>query len=712
VGKEPIAQEGPQNAVPYGHYLLLKRLAVGGMAELYLAKDTRSGRMLVLKRILPYLAEEVEFVKMFLDEARIAAQLHHPNIVDVFELGHLDHTTFIAMEWVDGVDLRKVLQKEQDRGARLPPGIGAFIIARLCEGLHYAHQRPGPDGKPLGIIHRDVSPQNVMVSYRGDVKLVDFGIAKATAWMSRSKPGVIKGKFLYLSPEQLTQERLDHRSDLFALGALLYELTVGQSPFFRSTTEAVIYSIRMEDPPSPAEVVTGFPKTLSRIIMRCLEKDRERRYQTGDEVRAALDAFLGAEQTTSRAEVVAYIAELFGGDDERTAVFLPPNAQPSPGPSPFAEDENTASMPGVKRPDAAVPVGRAPTRDLAVAAVPARAARDVIHTAPLPMPESSPTLPPVADSDRALPPVFSGDSMDLGPTRLALGQPVIKTGDVAAYLSPTSVRTMLDRDDEPVSDPSISTVSQPPPRLLVPPPKQVRAGPRPSPPIAPEITGPVRDDGRLAQARVTALAPPVSLRDPSPPLARPAFVPAPSDAGPMPPVPTAPEPVRPSRSRRAAPEPLGRPPSADREDEIATVDMAEFEDSQIVGGRRKRAIAVVALILVAVSTLVVWALWPRGSSPTPAPVQVPDARAPAPITPQAQGAAPALVRVTFRGRKGTSATIDGVAIALEQIIELRPGPLTVRVVCPVKKPQKPHPMDFTATVPERDRSATIDLPCP
>ena len=158
------------------------------MAELYLAKDTRANRMVVLKRILPYLAEEAEFLKMFLDEARIAAQLHHPNIVEVYELGRLDGTTFISMEWVDGIDLRKVLQREQERDAPIPPGVGAWVIGRLCEGLFHAHTREGPDGRPLGIIHRDVSPQNVMVSYRGDVKLVDFGIAKATAWMSRSKP--------------------------------------------------------------------------------------------------------------------------------------------------------------------------------------------------------------------------------------------------------------------------------------------------------------------------------------------------------------------------------------------------------------------------------------------------------------------------------------------------------------------------------------------
>ena len=188
--ERPISTSGPQSAIPFGSYLLLKRLAVGGMAELFLAKDTRNDRMVVLKRILPYLAEEAEFVRMFLDEARIAASLHHPSIVELYELGHLENSTFIAMEWVDGIDLRRVLQKEQERHSVVPAGVGGWLVARLCEGLHHAHFARDASGTPLGIIHRDVSPQNVMVSFRAGVKLVDFGIAKATAWMGRSKPGV------------------------------------------------------------------------------------------------------------------------------------------------------------------------------------------------------------------------------------------------------------------------------------------------------------------------------------------------------------------------------------------------------------------------------------------------------------------------------------------------------------------------------------------
>ncbi len=706
--------------MPYGPYLLLKRLAVGGMAELYLAKDTRSNRMVVLKRILPYLAEEVEFLKMFLDEARIAGQLHHPNIVEVYELGRLDGSTFIAMEWVDGIDLRKVLQKEQERDAPIPPGVGAWIIARLCEALYHSHQRAGPDGKPLGIIHRDVSPQNVMVSYRGDVKLVDFGIAKATAWMSRSKPGVIKGKFLYLAPEQLTQDKLDHRSDLFALGTLLYELTVGKSPFHRQTTEAVIYSIRMEDPEPPTAVLAGYPPMLSRIVMRCLEKDRDRRYQTADEVRAALDAFIQVEAPTTQEDVGQYIADLFGDDDERTSVFVPPNAQtnakapnpllapPPKKPSPFADDDRTVSIPGAPRPDRQVekpgpPVGRSQTRDQALITEPIRAKpRDVISTAPFQAPESrsESTLPPidpsyepertnVGRSEPTLALVAPSASIDLGPTRLSMTGPTeLKTGDVVAYLEPTRQHPPI--TDAP-SDPSISTQPQPPSRLLVPP----RA--KPAPPVPDDVTGPTRDDRRAAAGRAP-LPPPVMD---SLPLAR-AVPDRTTELAP----PAPPGPQRPSRPRRQTA--AQKKAAFDVEDHIATVDMANFEDSQVTRRRRGAVIGVVAVSVLAVAVLA-WAFWPS-SKPTPKPKAVVEKATPkvveAPVS-----VVPSVVKVTFRGPGGTKVTVAGTAVTLGDVVELPPGPVTVRYVCPVKRKQKPRTLQFSPDIPATGGVTTIDVPC-
>ncbi|RKH42979.1 serine/threonine-protein kinase, partial [Corallococcus llansteffanensis] len=314
----------PQTATPFGKYLLIKRLALGGMAELFLAHKPPSPELVVIKRILPYLSEEPEFVQMFLDEARIAAQLHHPNVVQVHELGKEGDNIFICMEYVEGVDLRRVLLEEAKYGASMPYGVAAKICAYIAAGLDHAHFSRGVDGRPLELIHRDVSPQNVMISYDGRVKLVDFGIAKAGAFMERSKPGVIKGKFLYLSPEQIMQERLDHRADIYALGVMLYEITTGKQPFHRATTEGILYAIRYEEPPPPHLVRPDYPEELSRIVMRCLLKDRTLRYQRASAVRADLEAFLASGVLKQSQDISQYIARLLGEADERTVLHIPP----------------------------------------------------------------------------------------------------------------------------------------------------------------------------------------------------------------------------------------------------------------------------------------------------------------------------------------------------------------------------------------------------
>ncbi|WP_414654232.1 serine/threonine protein kinase [Hyalangium sp.] len=309
--------------MPFGKYLLIKRLAVGGMAELFLAQEPPSPELVVLKRILPYLSEEPEFVQMFLDEARIAAQLHHPNIVAVYELGKLDNTIFIAMEFVEGVDLRRVVQEEGKFGANVPYGVAAAICSQVAEGLDYAHFSKDVKGVPLELIHRDVSPQNVMIAYDGRVKIVDFGIAKAGTYVNRSKPGVIKGKFLYLSPEQVSQDKLDHRADIFALGTMMYEITTGKSPFAKPTTEGILYAIRSEDPSPPHLLKDDYPTELSRIIMRCLTKDRSQRYQRASEVQADLEAFLTSGVIKQSTDISDYIARLMGEEEERTVLHIP-----------------------------------------------------------------------------------------------------------------------------------------------------------------------------------------------------------------------------------------------------------------------------------------------------------------------------------------------------------------------------------------------------
>ncbi|WP_257463291.1 serine/threonine-protein kinase [Archangium lipolyticum] len=320
---DPIPENSPQIATPFGKYVLIKRLAMGGMAELFLAQAPPRSELVVIKRILPYLTEEPEFVQMFLDEARIAAQLHHPNIVQVFELGKIGDSIFIAMEYVEGADLRRILAEETKFTAAVPYAVASRICAQVAAGLDYAHNSKGVDGRPLGLIHRDVSPQNVMVAYDGSVKLVDFGIAKAEALAERSKPGVIKGKFLYLSPEAVMQERLDHRADIFALGTMLYEITTGRSPFSRPTTEAILYGIRFETPSPPHLIRDDYPQELSRIVMKCLAKDRAQRYQRASQVQADLEALLASGSMRGSDDVAAYIARLLGEEEERTVLHVP-----------------------------------------------------------------------------------------------------------------------------------------------------------------------------------------------------------------------------------------------------------------------------------------------------------------------------------------------------------------------------------------------------
>nr|WP_275583582.1 serine/threonine protein kinase [Archangium primigenium] len=303
--------------------MLVKRLATGGMAELFLAQEPPNPELLVIKRILPYLTEEPEFVQMFLDEARIAAQLHHPNVVQVFELGRINESIFIAMEYVEGVDLRRVLMEEAKFSAAVPYAVAARICSAVAAGLDHAHNSRGVDGRPLGLIHRDVSPQNVMVGYNGAVKLVDFGIAKAEALAERSKPGVIKGKFLYLSPEQVSQERLDHRSDIFALGVMLYEITTGRAPFARASTENILFAIRSENPSPPHLIRDDYPQELSRIVMKCLIKDRTQRYQHASQVQADLETLLDSGALRQSNDVAAYVARLLGAEEERTQLHVP-----------------------------------------------------------------------------------------------------------------------------------------------------------------------------------------------------------------------------------------------------------------------------------------------------------------------------------------------------------------------------------------------------
>ena len=218
----------------FGKYILLDRIASGGMAEVFRAKVTGAEdfqRLIAIKCILPHLVEDEEFCRMFIDEAKLASHLSHANICQIYELGDHAGRLYIGMELITGCNLREMTRRVQKLGLRLPDSLVAYIISKAAEALDYAHQMKNPDGSPINLVHRDVSPQNILLSYDGAVKLVDFGIAKAEQRLTETQSGVLKGKFSYMAPEQVRGKASDQRSDIFAWGCVLWELLVGKKAF-------------------------------------------------------------------------------------------------------------------------------------------------------------------------------------------------------------------------------------------------------------------------------------------------------------------------------------------------------------------------------------------------------------------------------------------------------------------------------------------------
>ena len=278
-----------------GRYTLKRRIASGGMAEIWLATTLGPAgfeKDVVIKRILPHLVEDRRFVEMFIDEARLAAGLTHPNIVQIFDLGESDGGYFIAMEFIDGFDLETLEATASSHGIRIPAEVAARIVADCCNALEYAHNFSDREGRRVGLVHRDVSPQNVLISRDGVVKLVDFGVAKAATSQHKTQTGAIKGKLAFMSPEQIQARPLDGRSDLFSLGIVLYQLLTGQRPFGHES-ELLAVSQILHDPPRPVREIRGdMPAELEDVVMRALAKQPKDRFQSASEMQMALEQFL------------------------------------------------------------------------------------------------------------------------------------------------------------------------------------------------------------------------------------------------------------------------------------------------------------------------------------------------------------------------------------------------------------------------------------
>jgi serine/threonine protein kinase len=300
-----------------GRYQIIGRLATGGMAEVYLALsgDLPGFRTLVVvKRILPHLSSNAQFIRMFLDEARLAALLDHPNIVRIVEVGHDGEDYFLVMELVQGKPLSAVLRKAAREHRPPSPALTSYLISQAAHGLAYAHTLTDGDGRPLGVVHRDVSPQNVLISFEGAVKMIDFGVARAFGRVAHTSPGGLKGKIDYMSPEQASAEEVDHRADVFALGVVLWEALTGRRLFRRETELATMRAI-VDDPiPHPAEIAPAIPADLDAIVMRALRKRKDARFASANEMAVALEKFAFSNEGFSPMLVAAYTKSLFAAE--------------------------------------------------------------------------------------------------------------------------------------------------------------------------------------------------------------------------------------------------------------------------------------------------------------------------------------------------------------------------------------------------------------
>ncbi len=400
--------------IPFGKYLLLDRINIGGMAEVWRAKTFGAGgfeRLVAIKRILPNIAEDEEFITMFIDEAKITVQLNHANIAQIYELSSIASSYFIAMEYVSGKDMRAVFDRCRKRGEPAPIPLICYLIAQCCEGLDYAHRANDKMGRPMNIVHRDVSPQNALISYEGEVKVIDFGIAKAAGKATKTQAGILKGKFGYMSPEQIRGLPLDRRSDVFAIGVCLYEMLTGERLFVGDSDFSVLEKVRKVEVLPPSHFNRKIPDALEKIVMKSLAKDVDERYSYGSELAEDLRKFLYTSgYSFGRKDLAAFMKATFAEDVEKEKQRLqeyndikPPDGmlaaaeagfglgQVPVAPAPAYNASSVTSLPTVAPPSIAPsqqglpPIVRPPPPTLATGRAP-------VPSAP-PAPVRSPSLP-------------------------------------------------------------------------------------------------------------------------------------------------------------------------------------------------------------------------------------------------------------------------------------------------------------------------------
>jgi serine/threonine-protein kinase len=326
--EKPKPEKPKEELSRLGEYILLEKIGSGGMGEVF--KATRKGvegfeKTFAIKRIHPHLVEENEkVITMFIDEAKIASQLSHPNIVHIYDLGKIDNYYYIAMEYVLGKDLEVILNRLRKRNQLMPYEYASLIGIKICQALDYAHRKHDSSGKIMGIVHRDVSPKNILISYEGEVKLTDFGVAKAASKIHQTIPGGIKGKIPYMSPEQAKGEEIDHRSDIYSLGSVLYEMCTGKKAFTGETDIAILDKVRKGEVTLPSQINPKIPKQLESIILKAMKYKPEDRYQSVNELKKDLEKFLISYkgEIPTYVDIARFMSELFSDEIKEKGIII------------------------------------------------------------------------------------------------------------------------------------------------------------------------------------------------------------------------------------------------------------------------------------------------------------------------------------------------------------------------------------------------------
>ena len=414
----------------FGQYTLLERIAVGGMAEVWKARMRGVEgfqKTVAIKKILPYMTGNTDFISMFIDEAKLAAQLSHPNIVHIYDLGKIGSDFYIAMEYVEGKDLRSLLNAARQHDLPLPLGLALLIAVRLANALGYAHRKRDFEGREMALVHRDVSPQNVLISFDGDVKLCDFGIAKAVSKVGQTQMGALKGKLQYMSPEQARGAQVDARSDIFSLGAVLFEMLTGQRLFDGDSEMSVLEAVRQVKVRPPSQVVPTIPREIDDIVMHALAGRPEDRFQTAGELEQRLEAVLYAlKPSPSYSDLAAYVRRVLESPPVTPATAAVTPARPPVRPAtqvPPAAAPVLPSMAAATAAAAAAAAVAAGARASSVpSAMPAPAARGSAPatTAP-PMPQLHGVPPPASSAAPGAEPPAVAPLAPLGEVRIEEG---------------------------------------------------------------------------------------------------------------------------------------------------------------------------------------------------------------------------------------------------------------------------------------------------